>query len=38
MRASQPGKMPGFFVSRSRENSMTLAERLMRITVKEIGE
>ncbi|HCQ4576576.1 TPA: hypothetical protein OKV73_004413 [Escherichia albertii] len=29
MRASQPGKMPGFFVSRSRENSMTLAERLI---------
>ncbi|HBB8936495.1 TPA: Rpn family recombination-promoting nuclease/putative transposase [Escherichia coli] len=28
MRASQPGKMPGFFVSRSRENSMTIAERL----------
>lgn len=29
MRASQHGKMPGFFVSRSRENSMTLAERLI---------
>lgn len=29
MRASQPGKMPGFFVSRSRANSMTLAERLI---------
>lgn len=29
MRASQPGKMPGFFVSRSRENSMTIAERLI---------
>lgn len=29
MRASQPGKMPGFFASRSRENSMTIAERLI---------
>ncbi|WP_087660995.1 hypothetical protein [Escherichia coli] len=29
MRASQPGKMPGLFVSRSRENRMTLAERLI---------
>ena len=29
MRASQPGKMPGFFVSRSRANSMTIAERLI---------
>ncbi len=28
MRTSQPGKMPGFFVSRSRANSMTIAERL----------
>ncbi|MEG3575905.1 hypothetical protein VS884_25590, partial [Escherichia coli] len=27
-RTSQPGKMPGFFVSRSRANSMTIAERL----------
>lgn len=29
MRVSQPGKMPGFFVSRSRANSMTIAERLI---------
>ncbi|EOQ0387854.1 TPA: hypothetical protein ACHY47_004841 [Escherichia coli] len=29
MRVSQPGKMPGFLSSRSRANSMTLAERLM---------
>ncbi|MEF6415012.1 hypothetical protein U9Y12_19220 [Escherichia coli] len=29
MRTSQPGKMPGFFVSRSRANSMTIAERLI---------
>ena len=28
MRSTQPGKMPGFFVSRSRANSMTIAERL----------
>ncbi|EOJ5251497.1 TPA: hypothetical protein ACHGD4_003358 [Escherichia coli] len=29
MRTTKPGKMPGFFVSRSRENSMTIAERLI---------
>ncbi|HCQ3777466.1 TPA: hypothetical protein OKD72_004095 [Escherichia coli] len=29
MRVSQPGKMPGFLSSRSRANSMTLAERLI---------
>ena len=29
MRTSQPGKMPGFFVSRSRANNMTIAERLI---------
>lgn len=29
MRVSQPGKMPGFFASRSRANSMTIAERLI---------
>ncbi|EPG6278350.1 hypothetical protein R2502_004751 [Escherichia coli] len=29
MRTSQPGKMPGFFVSRSSANSMTIAERLI---------
>ena len=28
MRTTKPGKMPGFFVSRSRANSMTIAERL----------
>ncbi|MCK2342997.1 hypothetical protein MZD94_28290, partial [Escherichia coli] len=26
---TKPGKMPGFFVSRSRANSMTIAERLI---------
>ncbi|WP_171742644.1 hypothetical protein [Shigella sonnei] len=29
MRVSQAGKMPGFLSSRSRANSMTLAERLI---------
>ncbi|WP_417715260.1 hypothetical protein [Escherichia coli] len=29
MRAKRPGKMPGLFASRSRENSMTIAERLI---------
>ncbi|MEY6637055.1 hypothetical protein AB9B01_21575 [Escherichia coli] len=29
MRTTKPGKMPGFFVSRSRANSMTIAERLI---------
>ncbi|EFK7104146.1 hypothetical protein ASO78_005296 [Escherichia coli] len=29
MRVSQPGKMPGFLSSRSRANSMTIAERLI---------
>ncbi|WP_410203900.1 hypothetical protein [Escherichia coli] len=29
MRVPQPGKMPGFFSSRSRANSMTIAERLI---------
>ncbi|EOQ1763786.1 hypothetical protein NJE04_RS23110 [Escherichia coli] len=29
MRTTKPGKMPGFFASRSRENSMTIAERLV---------
>lgn len=29
MRTAKPGKIPGFFASRSRENSMTLAERLI---------
>ncbi|ECZ0165671.1 hypothetical protein F7838_21680 [Salmonella enterica] len=29
MRTAKPGKMPGFFVSRSRANSMTIAERLI---------
>ena len=28
MRTTKPGKMPGFFVSRSRANSLTIAERL----------
>ena len=29
MRTTKPGKIPGFFASRSRENSMTIAERLI---------
>ncbi|WP_251134899.1 hypothetical protein [Escherichia coli] len=29
MRTTKPGKMPSFFVSRSRANSMTIAERLI---------
>ncbi|XBX18588.1 hypothetical protein WGA93_00265 (plasmid) [Escherichia coli] len=29
MRTSQPGKIPGSFASRSRANSMTIAERLI---------
>ena len=29
MRTTKPGKMPGFFVSRSRANIMTIAERLI---------
>ena len=29
MRTTKPGKMPGFFVSRCRANSMTIAERLI---------
>ncbi|EIX4511153.1 hypothetical protein MKI77_005193 [Escherichia coli] len=29
MRTTKPGKIPGFFASRSRANSMTIAERLM---------
>ena len=37
MRASQPGKMPGFFVSRSRANSMTIAERLIQKGALEVA-
>ncbi|NVP69034.1 hypothetical protein GUJ66_023805 (plasmid) [Escherichia fergusonii] len=29
MRTKRPGKIPGSFASRSRENSMTIAERLI---------
>ncbi|HAX3976698.1 TPA: Rpn family recombination-promoting nuclease/putative transposase [Escherichia coli] len=29
MRTTKPGKIPGFFASRSRANSMTIAERLI---------
>ncbi|EPP0212272.1 hypothetical protein ACUJY5_004954 [Escherichia coli] len=29
MRTTKPGKIPGFFVSRSRANRMTIAERLI---------
>ncbi|EBN1085026.1 hypothetical protein CPV42_24195 [Salmonella enterica] len=35
MRTAKPGKIPGFFASRSRENSMTLAERLIQKGFKE---
>ncbi|ELD1722905.1 hypothetical protein AAH298_004480 [Escherichia coli] len=37
MRASQPGKMPGFFVSRNRANSMTIAERLIQKGALEVA-
>ena len=37
MRASQPGKMPGFFASRSRENRMTIAERLVQKGALEVA-
>lgn len=37
MRTSQPGKMPGFFVSRSRANSMTIAERLIQKGALEVA-
>ncbi|ENA4089059.1 hypothetical protein ABGL20_004972 [Escherichia coli] len=29
MRTAKPGKIPGFFASRSRASSMTIAERLI---------
>ncbi|EIL6741377.1 TPA: hypothetical protein ACJHEB_004688 [Escherichia coli] len=37
MRVSQPGKMPGFLSSRSRANSMTLAERLIQKGALEVA-
>ncbi|WP_244583593.1 hypothetical protein [Escherichia coli] len=37
MRASQPGRMPGFFASRSRANSMTIAERLIQKGALEVA-
>lgn len=37
MRTSQPGKMPGFFVSRSRANSITIAERLIQKGALEVA-
>ncbi|EAQ3783079.1 hypothetical protein E6V66_24050 [Salmonella enterica] len=37
MRASQPGKIPGFFASRSRANSMTIAERLVQKGALEVA-
>ncbi|EEV8294984.1 hypothetical protein EHW07_004460 [Escherichia coli] len=35
MRTAKPGKIPGFFASRSRENSMTIAERLIQKSFDE---
>lgn len=37
MRAKRPGKIPGFFASRSRENSMTIAERLVQKGALEVA-
>ncbi|EAA6571393.1 hypothetical protein ED284_13570 [Shigella sonnei] len=37
MRTAKPGKIPGFFASRSRENSMTLAERLIQKGALEVA-
>ncbi|WP_077793930.1 hypothetical protein [Shigella sonnei] len=37
MRTTKPGKMPGFFVSRSRANSMTIAERLIQKGALEVA-
>ncbi|MGJ8401483.1 hypothetical protein ACSGF5_01570 [Escherichia coli] len=37
MRTRRPGKMPGFFVCRSRANSMTIAERLVQKGALEVA-
>ncbi|HGD8823897.1 TPA: hypothetical protein ACI7EI_005023 [Escherichia coli] len=37
MRTAKPGKIPGFFASRSRENSMTIAERLVQKGALEVA-
>lgn len=36
MRTVKPGKIPGFFASRSRANSMTIAERLIQKGALEV--
>ncbi|EIY9939149.1 hypothetical protein NFF06_000359 [Shigella sonnei] len=36
MRTTKPGKIPGFFASRSRANSMTIAERLVQKGALEV--
>ena len=37
MRTTKPGKIPGFFASRSRANSMTIAERLIQKGALEVA-
>ena len=37
MRTTKPGKIPGCFVSRSRANSMTIAERLIQKGALEVA-
>lgn len=37
MRTAKPGKIPGFFASRSRANSMTIAERLVQKGALEVA-
>ncbi len=37
MRTAKPGKIPGFFASRSRANSMTIAERLIQKGALEVA-
>ncbi|HGD8418952.1 TPA: hypothetical protein ACI69G_004978 [Escherichia coli] len=36
MRTAKPGKIPGFFASRSRASSMTIAERLIQKGALEV--
>ena len=37
MRTAKPGKIPGFFASRSRASSMTIAERLIQKGALEVA-
>ncbi|HFR2175189.1 TPA: hypothetical protein ACHUVK_000980 [Shigella sonnei] len=37
MRTAKPGKIPGFFASRSRASSMTIAERLIQKGAPEVA-